>query len=78
MRPPDFGPLRDARALGLRMITAATGMVVTVSDAVDRGTIMIHPRDYEDAFTERPTRTDFEMCQMMAAVRVFDSLVEKR
>ena len=45
------------------------GPTIEVSGVVPRGHILVHPRDYQDAFTRRPTRSDFELEQMVEASR---------
>lgn len=50
----------------VREMSGADIEVVPV-EGVPRGVVWVNPRDYEDAFTFKPTRTDLEMGQMMEA-----------
>ncbi len=47
-------------------------MQIRISDVCPRGMMIVHWRDWEDAFTFRPTRTDFETGKMLEAADVLD------
>ncbi len=42
-----------------------TGCDVLFSGVVPRGCVLMNARDWEDAFTFRPTRTDYERKKML-------------
>lgn len=50
---------------------------VHVSAGVPRGKILMHWRDYEDAFTYRPTRSDFELWATMDAASKLEALIQE-
>ncbi len=60
--------IEDVRyAIGEVFAGRTHGLTIHCPDFVKRGEIYMNSRDFDDAFTERPTRSDYEAQLMLDA-----------
>lgn len=53
------------------------GLHIIIADVPARGTIIMHHRDWEDAFTHHPTRTHFEHANELREMEVMAEKMAK-